>query len=295
VEKNLNNIFNSYSIKAECISYYNSDSYIYYDCYLKNDGKISSISEYINEIQLKLKLPNINIRLIPEDSIIRIESFLKRKDVIYYDNIKDNTEDIIIGLNQYSEKSGFNFNNCPHILIGGASGSGKSVLINTIIKNCVDKNYITYVCDLKNEHYNSKAIVLNDLYKIKYYISSMCDLMESRYSYKDDFNRIVFIIDEYADLSMQDENNKVYKSICRLAQKSRAANINLVLATQRPSTNFIKGEIKANFSTRIALKTASAIDSRIIIDEPGAEQLFGKGDAIIKDSIGNKERFQVAI
>lgn len=105
---------------------------------------------------------------------------------------------------------------------------------------------------------------------------------------------IVLIIDEFGDLILQDKTKEFINNLTRLAQKSRAVKIYIILATQRPSSKIIDGAIKANISARIACKTVSSMDSRIILDSSGAENLNGKGDALMKDAYRNLERFQIA-
>lgn len=107
-------------------------------------------------------------------------------------------------------------------------------------------------------------------------------------------NYIILLIDEFADISLQDTSGKFYNLLCRFAQKSRAAGIHIVCATQRPSVNIINGAIKANFPARIAFKVATGVDSRVILDSSGAENLLGTGDAIINSSQFNMTRFQAA-
>ena len=102
------------------------------------------------------------------------------------------------------------------------------------------------------------------------------------------------IIDEFADLILQDENKLFHNKLCALAQKSRAAKIHIILSTQRPSTDVISGMIKANFPARIACKVSSHIDSKVILDVTGAENLSGKGDAFLKNSYNDLLRFQSA-
>ncbi len=103
---------------------------------------------------------------------------------------------------------------------------------------------------------------------------------------------LFIIIDEFADLVMQDKSDSIKRSIIRLAQKSRAVGIHVILATQRPSAKVIDGLIKANFPARVSFKTSSKVDSRIILDENGAEYLLGKGDMIVKTSSDDKSRLQ---
>ena len=105
---------------------------------------------------------------------------------------------------------------------------------------------------------------------------------------------VVLIVDEFADLIIQDKDNQFYTKLCKLAQKCRAAKINIILATQRPSVDIINGTIKANFAARIACRVASHVDSKVILDASGAENLIGNGDALLRDGTRYLERFQVA-
>src|SRR5208282_5204360 len=103
---------------------------------------------------------------------------------------------------------------------------------------------------------------------------------------------IVVVVDEFADLMMQ-QGKEVEAAIARLAQKARAAGMHVVLATQRPSTDVITGTIKANFPTRIAYRVAQKVDSRTILDEQGAEHLLGNGDMLVKlNGTGETKRVQ---
>jgi S-DNA-T family DNA segregation ATPase FtsK/SpoIIIE len=105
---------------------------------------------------------------------------------------------------------------------------------------------------------------------------------------------IVLVIDEFSDI-MHSENKKEFQSnLCKLAQKSRACGIHIIIATQRPSADVITGIIKANFSARISCKVSSLVDSRVILDSGGAEKLIGKGDSILNANGFNMTRFQAA-
>lgn len=308
MEKKLNNIFEIYNINAECIRYSKIDSYQFYECYLKNNGKISDIKSIQNELQFYLQLPNINIKFLPEDSIIRIESFSSSKK-IDYDSIigqRKNSTQCFLGKDYYGSVVSIDLEECPHLLIGGSTGSGKTVLVNTIIRNLLETGVGLYLCDPKRIEFN-KYETDNSVINVSYdkdsiiqTIEYLHNLMESNYGLIKKYGSSVvksnfLIIDEYADIASYDDDKKIRNGICSLAQKARAAKIHIILATQRPSVNIIDGDIKANFPSRIALKTASSFDSKTILDEIGAEKLLGKGDAIFKDSFGNKIRFQTAI
>jgi S-DNA-T family DNA segregation ATPase FtsK/SpoIIIE len=136
-----------------------------------------------------------------------------------------------------------------------------------------------------------------------YMLKNLISIMETRFNilktykeqtYKKVYNMstILVVIDELADLILQDKNNEFKNSLLKLSQKCRAAGIFIVAATQRPSVDVLSGTIKANFPARIALKAASSIDSKVILDQPGAEFLKGRGDAIIKNDKYHFLRFR---
>ncbi|MBQ6858464.1 MAG: DNA translocase FtsK, partial [Clostridia bacterium] len=197
----------------------------------------------------------------------------------------------------------------PHVLIAGATGSGKSVCINTIINSIIyrasPREVRLILIDPKVVElsvYNGiphlLVPVVTDPKKASAALSWAVVEMEHRYKrfetmgvrnikgYNDaigpdeePMSKIIVIIDELADLMMV-APGEVEESICRLAQLARAAGIHLVIATQRPSVNVITGVIKANIPSRIAFAVSSQIDSRTILDAGGAEKLLGKGDML---------------
>jgi S-DNA-T family DNA segregation ATPase FtsK/SpoIIIE len=201
----------------------------------------------------------------------------------------------------------------PHLLIAGATGSGKSVMVNAVITSLLCKatpNDVRMILmDLKRVElasYNGlphlMVPVITEPERAKAALKWAVNEMESRYrrfagasarnitAYnetradpEDRLPFIVIIIDELADLMMREGKN-VEDPIVRLAQKARATGIHMVLATQRPSVNVVTGLIKANFPSRIAFAMASQIDSRTILDAPGAEDLIGRGDMLYQPS-----------
>ncbi len=201
----------------------------------------------------------------------------------------------------------------PHLLIAGATGSGKSVMVNALITsllcNATPDDVRMILIDLKRielASYNGlphlKERILTEPHEAKSALKWAVREMEDRYkafaaatarnirSYNENRDPatapmpyIVIVIDELADLMMR-EGKHVEDSIVRLAQKARATGIHMVLATQRPSVNVVTGLIKANFPSRIAFAMASQIDSRTILDTPGAEDLIGRGDMLYQPS-----------
>ena len=201
----------------------------------------------------------------------------------------------------------------PHLLIAGATGSGKSVMVNALITsllcNATPDDVRMILMDLKRVElagYNGLphllVPVITEPERAKAALKWAVAEMEHRYrkfagatarnlkafneTRADPADRlpyIVIIIDELADLMMREGKN-VEDPIVRLAQKARATGIHMVLATQRPSVNVVTGLIKANFPSRIAFAMASQIDSRTILDSPGAEDLIGRGDMLYQPS-----------
>jgi len=201
----------------------------------------------------------------------------------------------------------------PHLLIAGATGSGKSVMVNALITsllcNATPDEVRMILMDLKRVElaaYNGLphllVPVITEPERAKAALKWAVNEMEGRYrrfagassrnirAYNetrvdpdDRMPYIVIVVDELADLMMREGKN-VEDPIVRLAQKARATGIHMVLATQRPSVNVVTGLIKANFPSRIAFAMASQIDSRTILDAPGAEDLIGRGDMLYQPS-----------
>lgn len=193
----------------------------------------------------------------------------------------------------------------PHLLIGGSTGSGKSSLLHNIIFNLfMHSDCNIFIADTKGVEFANYQ-KLSDRFNIVENIGGFLNvlrylvhIMERRYALLKKnsalkFKPLVLMIDEFADLVMQDDENKTgYNLLCRLVQKCRAAGIYCILATQRPSVDIITGTIKANFPARIALGTASGIDSRIVINKQGAENL-SIGQAIISNYKYDLDTFNV--
>jgi S-DNA-T family DNA segregation ATPase FtsK/SpoIIIE len=200
----------------------------------------------------------------------------------------------------------------PHLLIAGTTGSGKSVCVNAIVsclllQNTPDDLKFVMVDPKRVEltYFNGiphlLAPVVVELERVVPALQWVAREMDSRYQQFadeglrniDDYNRrmeqsgrkkmhyIVVVIDELADLMMLSPH-ETEQVITRLAQLARATGIHLVIATQRPSVDVVTGLIKANFPARIAFAVASSVDSRVILDQPGAERLLGRGDMLFQ-------------
>ena len=215
----------------------------------------------------------------------------------------------------------------PHLLIAGATGTGKSVCLTSIINGLLacpefvglllidpKRVELTAFSDLDNLVGDQ---VLTDIEHIEEELEVAVGIMETRYDEfnrtgdrditeynatcrkKDRYSRIVVVIDELADLILAADRSirkSIETNLIRLAQLGRAAGIHLIVATQRPSSDVITGLIKANFPTRIAFAVSSRVDSRVILDQGGAETLVGRGDMLFMSSKSvQPERIQGAI
>jgi len=314
--ENFNKILRSFNIKAECVSYSKNDNYFHYDIKLSPLSKIKDIIKMSTELSLAIKSQGKpNIKPIYDQGIVRLEFICKREKELNLFEYFSIDEDVpngdlicLLGQDVTSNRVWMDLSKNPHMLISGTTGSGKSTLLHNIIANLYNYNdAILFLVDPKGiEFVDYDNALLKNLrvdYTYKDAIKTLDmlhSIMEHRFNMlKNKFNAdkipyIVLIIDEFADLILQDINNEFHNKLCKLAQKCRAAKINIILATQRPSANIINGAIKANFPARIACKVSSNTDSRIILDNGGAENLNGFGDALLKDHLRYLQRFQVA-
>jgi S-DNA-T family DNA segregation ATPase FtsK/SpoIIIE len=311
---NFNYILQSFKIKAKCVDYKSKNNYFFYDLELSPSVRIKDINKIGDEISLALKTPcKPSIKLIREQGVVRLEfvksnsNQLKLFECFSEANNKPQGG-LVCLLGQQVDGQNIWMDLCqnPHMIIAGTTGSGKSTLLHNIIANVLYYNNARlFLVDPKNVEFNKYQKQFNNVYTYYDYdsalklIHNIIQIMNHRYEaislgMAAQFRPQLIIIDEFADLIMQDKENALYNALCQLAQKCRAANIHIILSTQRPSAHIISGQIKANFPARISCKVASHIDSKIILDSTGAENLLGKGDALLKDSSRSLERFQVA-
>ncbi|KXZ39824.1 DNA segregation ATPase FtsK/SpoIIIE, S-DNA-T family [Alkalithermobacter thermoalcaliphilus JW-YL-7 = DSM 7308] len=243
-----------------------------------------------------IEVPNEEIQLVTLREVIESKEFAESKSKLSFAIGKDISGTPIVS----------DISKMPHLLIAGATGSGKSVCVNTLITSILYKSKPDEVKFLMIDpkvvelgNYNGiphlLIPVVTDPKKAASALSWAVNEMERRYklfaenSVRDIYGyneksheklpSIVIIIDELADLMMVSAN-EVEDAICRLAQMARAAGMHLIVATQRPSVDVITGVIKANIPSRIAFSVSSQTDSRTILDMGGAEKLLGKGDML---------------
>ena len=311
-KENLNSILKSFKVKADCLNYSKIRNVSLYDLRLEPGTRVRDLQKFSDEIALAMKAKaRPLVRVMSEIGIVRLEIIDENPHKISFFDEIDKLETpkgsipMYFGSSVNGDNMWVDMAKNPHLLIAGCTGSGKSTLLQTIMANAIRLGDIK-IClvDSKNvefKDYNkfNGINVATDYISALEIIYALIDEMEFRYTLLNskkeiEFQNILFIVDEFADLIMQDDSKSFFNGLCRLAQKSRAAGIYCILATQRPSVDVIRGSIKANFPARISCQVASGVDSKVILDTGGAELLAGYGDAIIKNYNNNYQRFQVA-
>lgn len=281
-------------------------------------GKITSL---INDLALALAAAPIRIEApVPGRPVVGIEvpnskvSLVSLRGVLESDGYRKSkgTLSIPLGRDVSGKSVVADLTAMPHLLIAGATGSGKSVCINAIVTGLmcdhspdelkflmVDPKMVELVGYAGAPHLLSPVIV--DIEQVVGALTWVTRMMDERYqlfsqagarsisSYNKKAGRrrdqeflphIVVIVDELADLMMM-APDEIERQITRIAQMARATGIHMVLATQRPSVDVVTGLIKANFPARLAFAVSSQVDSRVILDTPGAERLLGRGDCLL--------------
>ena len=309
-----NHILHSFNIGANCLSSNHNESYMFFDLQLQPHARVKDIQKYSDELSLALKAPcKPSFKILHEQGVVRMEFATTRTTPLNLFDCFAKTPtapagdlQCLLGETVDGNKIWMDLMQNPHMLVAGTTGSGKSTLLHNIIANMFQYNNASlFLVDPKRIEFSDYDGINNTQVYHTYdetvdFLSNMIDIMEDRYNKiragwdARSLKPILIILDEFADLIMQDKDNVFYNRICRLAQKCRAARISIILATQRPSVNIINGTIKANFPARIACKVASHIDSKVILDTSGAENLLGKGDALLRDTTRQLERFQIA-
>ena len=284
----------------------------------KNRVKVDSIMSREKDLSLALKTPSIRIEtpvlgesLVgievpnPNPGLIGIKSLIKDSS---FANLLSQNDSLPIALGKGSggDNVTIDLTKMPHLLIAGATGSGKSVCMNSIVSSLIysrspDQLRLLLVDPKRVEltqyngisHMVTPVIVeldsvakvfrgvINEMFK-RYKLlesHSVRNISELNKKFTNAMPYLVIVIDELADLMMT-SGVEIERSICRLAQLGRATGIHLVIATQRPSVDVVTGLIKSNFPSRVSFSVSSSIDSRTILDTTGAEKLLGKGDML---------------
>ena len=302
-----------------------------YEISLAPGVKVEKVANIGNNIAMELEAQSIRILTpIPGKNAVGVEAPNTKAEAVYLRSMFETSRwanskaeiPVILGKDVGGKPILLDLAKAPHLLIAGATGSGKSVCMNTLIMSVLFKfspqDLRMIMVDPKvveMEMYSSlphlTTPVINDPHKVPIALRWVVNEMEKRYRIlakakvknlagynsrhiapepildsegkplPEKMPILLVIIDELADIMMTDSKAEVETSIARIAQKGRAAGVHIVIATQRPSTNIITGVIKANLPTRIAFRVGSIVDSRVILDQKGAETLLGRGDMLL--------------
>ena len=330
--RSLEHALKSFRVEAEVIGAQVGPAVTLFELAVVEGTRMNRVTQLSQEIAATLRARSVRIIApIPGKSTIGIEvPNSKRRTVRISELISQKAYDkgfmalpLFLGMDAEGHAIVEDLARCPHLLIAGTTGSGKSVCINTVLASIlltrsphdvrlilIDPKMVELQAFAQVPHL--ELPVVTDMRQATNVLLWAVEKMEGRYehfrnagvknikSYNklgedelrrrlgDDFNEVrtprhvpymVLVIDEMADLMMQSKK-EAEQAITRLAQKSRAVGIHVIVATQRPSTDVITGVIKGNLPVRIAFQVASKIDSRVILDQMGAEKLLGQGDML---------------
>lgn len=330
----LNRTFEEFKIGASVYTFTKGPTVTRYEIILDSGVNVKKITNLSDNIKMALAAKEIRIEApIPGKSTVGIEVPNLKAEIVHFNDIV-NTEEfkttkepltIALGLDIDGKGVYTSIAKMPHGLVAGATGSGKSVCINTILMSLL----FTYSPDeLKLMLIDPKMVELSSYNDLPHLLTPVItdakiataglkwavEEMERRFvifsnervrdikSYNDKILQsgntdimpfVVIIVDELADLMMV-ASSSVEEAIMRLTQKARACGMHLIIATQRPSTDVVKGTIKSNIPTRIAFSVSSYIDSMTIIDSAGADKLLGRGDMLFAESGQPQVRVQGA-
>ncbi|MDA7027271.1 DNA translocase FtsK [Bacillus sp. CLL-7-23] len=329
----LDETLENFNVKANVVHVTYGPSVTRFEVHPEPGVKVNKITNLSDDIKLSLSAKDIRIEApIPGKNTVGIEVPNLHSKMVYLREMIRSPEfrtsqsplTSALGLDISGQPIVLDLKKMPHGLIAGATGSGKSVCINTVLVSLL---YKAAPSEVKLLLIDPKMVELAPYNQIPHLVSPVItdakaataalkwvvEEMERRYELFaharvrdiERFNEtvhekkmgeklpyLVVVIDELADLMMV-APNEVEESICRIAQKARACGIHLLIATQRPSVDVITGLIKANIPTRIAFSVSSGVDSRTIIDMSGAEKLLGKGDMLfLENGSGKPVRLQ---
>lgn len=317
----MNGVLSGLRVKGTCVNAESHRHLAFFDIKLNPGTRVRTIENNIREIALGIRSQTSPIvKVVPKEGIVRLQVAMRPADKVTLTSLITGQKvpkvpfPMLLGETDEGKILWSDMAQNPHLLIGGTSGSGKSVLLHNIIFNVLAMKKLEFrLCDLylvdpkltEFADYADLAPVISEYDHAVALMERMIEEMERRFvgmrflkvkgieqcwHY---FKQTFVIFDEFADLLAHDKSGVLSNLTIRLAQKGRAAGIYLVLATQRPTKDVFPTTLKANFG-RIACRTTSQVESRVILDSDGAENLLGRGDAILRNMEHDRVRFQVA-
>ena len=309
--------FADFGVAARFTEFISGHTITRYKLKLERSQKLSKVKGLEDEVAMRLGVSNVSItRSDTESQTVYVDIPNETVTPLCFHDAPQEEGKLIIGVGVEGKAAFSDMDELCHVLIAGATGSGKSVFLNALICSLIregpEKNRLVLIDPKAVELKPYEDIphlwqpVVTDSTEAIVALGKVADEMENRYrqfpkgvrtlteynqSAETPMPRLIVVIDELSDL-MTTSGKLAETSIARIAQKGRAAGIHLVVATQSPRADIITGKIKANLSSRIAFAAASAIESHIILDEAGAEKLVGKGDMLFRLQNENPRRLQ---
>ena len=322
----INRIFADFKVGARCTGYKIGPGITRYNIEYEPNVTVKSVERLVGDISIRLGGVLTRFTpIVPNESFSGLEvpnaaiTTVSFKEIVEsLPDVKKHPLSVAFGKDISGEVVARDFNEFPHLLVAGTTGSGKSIYIHSIISTLImrvspDDLRIVLVDPKKVEMTKYRDMphllcpIITESSKAKVMLSKLVDEMNGRYeifanngaSNIEQFNEIaeeigeekmpyiIVVLDEYADLV--DTCKDISQPVVSIAQKARACGIHLLISTQRPSTNVITGVIKGNLPTHVALTTSSYTDSMTIIGEGGAETLQGKGDMLVQSPLVSKQ------
>lgn len=307
----LNEVLSNHGVTGSIVNTTIGPRVTRYDVALGPFQKIKRVVNLKNEVAMGVQAPYVRILPLPQEGVVGIEVPNPTPVPVLANEIGKSPEwytstaklPLMIGADSAGKPVVVDLVDMPHLLIGGATGSGKSVgivnMINGLIGAKSPSELRFIMIDPKMVEltvYNGlphlACPVITNTHDTLAVLNELIEEMETRYAILESEGvqnisesaqlkfRVVVVIDELADLILSPMGKAIEEALIRLAQKSRAAGIHIIAATQRPVVRVVTGLIKANFPARMAFRVAAEVDSKVILDCAGAEELLGRGDML---------------
>ena len=327
----LQRILYSFGVKSKVENVSIGPTITTYEIRLEEGISVNKVKKIKDDLALNLGTKIIDIKIIPEKQLVGIETERRDKEIVKFGEIikteefENSTSKLTVGLGKdiYGKYKIIDIEKTSHMLISGTTGSGKSMFLHILINSILYKakpNEVKFLMidtkvvelSLYNKIPHLLVPVIIDKRKALGALAWLCQEMQNRYAILankwvkniEEYNKkqnnheklpnIILIIDEYADL-IEIDKKEIEEYIYILTQKARSVGIYIIIVTERPSINIINGSLKANIPTRVAFRLPSQIDSKVILDSIGAEELLGNGDMLLKEvGIYESKRYQGA-
>jgi len=323
IQQAINKVAQNFGVAIKIVNQIDGPSTTLIEVETLGTTKVKDVLALEEELAIAIKAHSVRCTLMANRGTVGIEVATGRQETVPFEFKNQPTMELPIFMGKDTTGTSIykDLTKTPHVLSCGATGTGKSVFVNAVI--CSLLHSVNPVQFLMIDPKKVELTVFNDLAKKWFFpvngqrgtvteatdaieaLTVLCEEMDSRYKQLQnikarnvveakakgmDMPYVVCVIDEFADLIMVG-GKSIEAKVVRLAQLGRACGIHILLATQRPSSDIITGLIKANFPTRVGFRTASKIDSRVILDSQGCQSLLGKGDMLWKSGV-DLERIQ---